>query len=212
MEGYNWAFGKNQASLSPPNYEDGSLWSESSSFNSPFDFKPLTDYEIGDIITVEVKENFETREDLRANNQVDSELTFDMARLWSMDLERRLLGTFNGKTDFPQIDIKGTDNYDASSQGRQRSKLLIEIPCVVKKILSDGRLLIEGRNSRIIGRDRKNYLLSGTVRPEDIDPDKRTIPSTRVADSQIRWEGKGPNQDTLKPGLVNRIFDYIPLF
>jgi flagellar basal body L-ring protein FlgH len=50
------------------------------------------------------------------------------------------------------------------------------------------------------------------VDPEDVDPVERTVPSTRVAESQIRWEGKGPGQDTLKPGLVNRILDYIPLF
>jgi flagellar basal body L-ring protein FlgH len=196
-----------------PHYEEGSLWSETSWFNSPHEYKPIADFGIGDIIVVEVKERFNTRDDTRMENEVESDLTFNLSRLWTESLERSLFGRNDAReTDFPQTNIAGDDEYEGESRFRQRSELTIEIPCIVKKILPDGRLLIEGRSSRIISRERKHFLLSGIVDPDDIDPVSRTVVSTRVADSQIRWEGKGPGQDTLKPGLVNRILDYIQLF
>jgi flagellar L-ring protein precursor FlgH len=211
-DAYAQSFGRLDKAVGRPHYEEGSLWSETSWFNSPHEFKPIADFDIGDIIVVEVKENFRTRDDIRMENEVESDLTFNVAGLWNNSLDRSLFGTNNGDIDYPNTNIAGDDEYQGESRFRQRSELTIEIPCTVRKILPDGRLLIEGRASRIIARERKHFLLSGMVDPEDVDPVERTVPSTRVAESQIRWEGKGPGQDTLKPGLVNRILDYIPLF
>jgi len=212
MDAYNRAFGRNLTELSPPHYVEGSLWSDASPFNSPFDFERTTDFEVGDTIIVEIKENFTSRDDLKLENETESELTFDLKNLWSVGLDRQIFGETGGAIDYPKTSISGVDDYSGESKGKQTSQLTHTIACTVRKILPDGNLLIEGRDSRIIGRDKKIFLMSGIVQPEDVDPEERTVSSSRVADSQFRWEGNGPGQNVMKPGIVNRILDFIPLF
>jgi flagellar basal body L-ring protein FlgH len=195
-----------------PNYEEGSLWGEGSRFNTPFDEIPAPEFQIGDIVVVQVKENFRSQEDIRYENNTESEIKFDVAGVWKNSTDKSLFGKLGSAIDYPQTDIEGTDDYQGETRGNRRSQLILEIPCTVTKILPDGRLMIEGRQARIIGRDKKNRILSGTIRPEDVDPVTRTIASTRIADSQLRWEGKGPGENVTNPGFIHRILDYIPIF
>jgi flagellar basal body L-ring protein FlgH len=212
MEPYRRAFGNFQRVAELPHYEEGSLWSETSDFNSPFDFERKTDFDLGDIIVVEFRENFQSRDDLRLENQTESEVTFNVSGLWNKELDRQIFGRIDGEIDYPNVGIEGNDDFQGESRGQQRSILTHTVACVVRKILPDGRLLIEGRDSRIIGRDRKIFLMSGVVDPDDVDPETSTVSSARVADSQFRWEGNGPGQNTMNPGIIHRILDYIPLF
>jgi len=211
-EGYDVAFGKGEFELAPPHYEEGSLWSDASPFNSPFEFKRQTDFEVGDTILVEIKENFQSRDDLRYQNKTESEVNFDLSNLWSVELDRQVFGRIDGAIDYPKTKITGQDDYEGESRGQQRSVLTMKIACTVKKVLPDGRLLVEGRDSRIIGRDKKIFLMSGIVDPDDVDPETRMVSSDRVADSQFRWEGNGPGQNVMKPGIIHRFLDFIPLF
>ena len=172
MDAYHRAFCRNQSDLSPPHYEEGSLWSDASPFNSPFDFERATDFEVGDTIIVEIKENFTSRDDLKLENETESEVSFDLKNLWSVELDRQVFGRIGGAIDYPKTSIEGVDDYSGESKGKQTSQLTHTIACTVKKILPDGRLLIEGRDSRIIGRDKKIFLMSGIVQAEDVDPEK----------------------------------------
>jgi flagellar basal body L-ring protein FlgH len=195
-----------------PNYDEGSLWGENSRFNNPFDDLPAPDFKVGDIIVVKIKENFRSQEDIRYENTTESEVDFTVSGLWNNKIDKKVFGKNGDSIDYPNTGIQGTDDYQGETRGNRRSQLTLDIACTVKKILSDGRLLIEGRQARIIGRDRKNRVLSGTVNPEDVDPDTRSISSTMVADSQLRWEGQGPGENVSNPGFIHRILDYIPLF
>jgi flagellar basal body L-ring protein FlgH len=214
MQPYIEAFGMRARTSVGPDYSEGSLWGEQSRFNTPFEELPAPEFDIGDVIVVQFKENFRSQEDIRYQNDVESDVSFSLTNLWSQDLDKDIFGKIPGGTsiDYPKGNFKGEDNYDAETRGQRRSQLTIDIPCTVTKILPDGRLLIEGRQSRIIGRDKKNRVLSGVVDPEDVDPVLRSVPSTRVADSQMRWEGKGPGENVTNPGLVHKILDYLPLF
>lgn len=209
---YTEAFGMAASAGGGPYYEEGSLWSEGSRLNDPFSIQPVTNFRLGDIIMVFVQENFESREEIRYENETESDVSFNFAGLWNQGVDENVFGTENGAIDFPRGGFQGTDEYDGQARGRRRSTLTVEIACTVNKILPDGRLMIEGRQSRIIGKDKKTRILSGLVRPEDINPVTRVVDSSRIADSQLRWEGKGPGENISNPGLVHRIFDFIPLF
>jgi flagellar basal body L-ring protein FlgH len=214
MAPYDQAFGMVHKVEGGPDYEDGSLWGDRSRFNNPFGKLPSPDFYIGDTIVVQVAENFLSTEDIRLRNDTKSNIDFNVSNLLTQGLDKDILGTIPGGTsiDYPNTNIKAQDKYDAESRGQRRSQLKISFACTVKKILPDGRLLIEGRQARIIGRDKKNRILSGIVQPEDIDPVLRIISSDRVADSQLRWEGDGPGENVSKPGFIHRILDYIPVF
>lgn len=212
MDAYAEAFGFSHEDLNGPNYAEGSLWSESSRFNTPFAPLPPPVFEIGDIIVVEISENVTSQEDISVEHETDGSLTFGITKLWQTKVDRYLFGSDGGSIDYPGTSMSGTDNYEGEATGQRTSRLRLEIACTVKRILPDGRLLIEGRASRVIGRDKKLRVLTGLVRPEDVDADTRTVDSTRVAESQMRLEGQGPGENVAKPGLVNTLLDWIPIF
>lgn len=212
MAGYTTSLRPKVVTKGHPNYDEGSLWGESSRFNNPFSDLPAPEFEVGDIIVVQIKENFRSQEDIRYENTTESDVQLDVAGLWNNKVDKNLFGKINGLPDYPQADIQGTDDYKGETRGNRRSQLTLDIACRVTKVLPDGRLMIEGRQARIIGRDRKNRILSGIVDPEDVNPLTHTIPSTRVADSQLKWEGKGPGENVTNPGWIHRILDYIPIF
>lgn len=212
MAGYTTSLRPQVVTTGHPNYDEGSLWGESSRFNLPFSEIPAPIFKVGDIIVVRIKENFRSQEDICYENTTESDVALDVAGFWNNKVDKNLFGTVGGVPDFPQTDIQGTDDYKGETRGNRRSQLTLDIACRVTKVLPDGRLMIEGRQARIIGRDRKNRILSGIVDPEDVDPITRTIPSTHVADSQLKWEGKGPGENVTNPGWIHRILDYIPIF
>jgi len=182
----------------------GSLWSDRSLFNSPFDFEPVSEFNVGDHIVVRVQDNFRSREDTRYENETESTVNLEFAQF----LFKEFLPTDRDL----DIDVEGEDEYEGTHRGDIRSTLSLEVPTEVKTPLHDGRLLIEGRTSRIIGRDIKQVLITGIVQPEDVDYDTKTVDGSRVFDMQVKWEGNGPGANVLKPGFIHRFLDYIPIF
>jgi len=190
-----------QSTLDPGS---GSLWTEGSLFNSPFDFEPVNIYNVGDHIVVRVADNFQSRENTRYKNETDSTVDLEFARY--------LFKEFMPNDRDLDIDVEAEEEYEGKSRGDIRSQLLVEVQTEIKKILPDGRLMIEGRTSRIIGRDIKQVLITGIVQPEDIDYETKSVDGSRVLDMQVKWEGNGPGPNVLKPGFVHRFLDYIPIF
>ena len=51
-------------------------------------------------------------------------------------------------------------------------------------------------------------IVRGVIRPDDINPSNQ-IYSYSIANAQIRYEGKGQIARRQKPGLLNKLFDWI---
>lgn len=194
----------NPAHSVPPHHPgSGSLWSEGSLFNSPFDFEPVNSFEVGDHIVIFVRDNFRSRENTRYKNETDSTVDVGFGRFLWHDF---------ADDPFLDVDFEAEEEYEGKSRGDMTSVLTVEIQTEVKKVLPDGRLMIEGRTSRIIGRDIKQVLITGILRPEDVNYATMSAEGSRVLDMQVKWEGNGPGPNVLKPGFIHRFLDYFPLF
>ena len=78
----------------------------------------------------------------------------------------------------------------------------------VKELLPNGTIRIEGSRLVTINKETQRVVFSGVIRPEDIGTDN-TIPSTLVADANIRYEGKGIVGDTQRTGILTRVFRFL---
>lgn len=81
----------------------------------------------------------------------------------------------------------------------------------VVRVLDNGNLLIEGRRLVKVNDELQTLVVSGVVRPFDIGPDN-TVLSSRIADGEVRVEGTGVVSDRQKPGLIQRLFDFLGLY
>ncbi len=111
---------------------------------------------------------------------------------------------------FHDLTLTSTNSRSSNGNGQttRSGTLNTTIAVLVKDVLPNGTLRIEG--SRLIGINRENQRVTfvGTVRPEDIAPDN-SIPSSLIADVQIRYDGKGIVGDTQRPGILSRLFRFL---
>jgi flagellar L-ring protein FlgH len=95
----------------------------------------------------------------------------------------------------------------SGSTGRSGS-LTAVMTARVAEVLPNGDLALEGIREIDINGDRQIIVLTGVVRPVDINQGN-VVPSTAIGQMRIRYFGRGLIKDNLQPGLLVRILNKI---
>lgn len=103
--------------------------------------------------------------------------------------------------------LSGKTNTNATGTTSRSDSLQARIAVVVKEVLPNGNLVIEGTRSVMINKEERKMILTGEVRPQDVQPDN-TVSSTLVAKAEIRYDGKGPLGNKQREGLITKIFKW----
>jgi flagellar L-ring protein FlgH len=107
-------------------------------------------------------------------------------------------------------DFGASASGSTSGQGAtsRTGSLTTRLTVVVKEILANGNMVIEGTRVVTINKEIQKITLTGTVRPQDVSLDN-TISSIQIANAAIQLDGKGTVGDRQKKGIIGRIFDLI---
>lgn len=92
--------------------------------------------------------------------------------------------------------------YGGTTQ--QSGVLSTRLAAYVKKVYPNGNLLIEAVRYIRMNEAGHKIILRGIVRPEDIGPDN-SVPSSRIANLEIIYNGKGYMVDASSPGWFTRL-------
>ena len=111
------------------------------------------------------------------------------------------------------MDTSGTgkSNYTGDGKTSRTDKATATITTRVTRVLDNGNLVLEGRRLVKVNEETQTLVISGIVRPYDVNPDN-AVASSRIADGEVRIEGQGTVSDRQKPGLFQRFFDFLGLF
>ena len=106
----------------------------------------------------------------------------------------------------------GTTSASGSTTGSGTSTakgdFTARMTAVVKQVLPNGTLLVEGTRSVKVNRDTQLLTLSGIIRVDDIKPDN-TVLSENLANAEIKSEGIGIIYDRQRKGILTKILDWI---
>lgn len=108
----------------------------------------------------------------------------------------------------PYLKAEGGDEYNASGTTVRGGSLSARLTVVVKEVLPNGILVVEGRQEIVVNGEKQKIVVSGLVRPEDITAEN-TVLSTYVADARITYQGEGPLGAKQEPGILTRIFNWL---
>lgn len=186
-----------------------SLWSPSSAWNTAYaDDKARG---VGDVVTVVVLENSSASE--RASSTADRENTLNagLSALLNPSIDESIFGSQGGSITYPRIAFNGNSEFEGQGTLTRSGNISATVSATVKQVMPNGNLLIEGKRSFLVNKERRQIILTGIIRPRDIDGQNRVY-STQIADLQITYEGKGPVTDKAKPGFFSTLFDLIPIF
>jgi len=105
----------------------------------------------------------------------------------------------------------GNSTFAGQGQTGQSNSLVGEISVVVSEVLPNGNMRVRGEKLLHINRGNETIRISGIVRPVDIGSDNR-VASTRVADAQIDYVGRGEISRASRQGWLQRFFSILSPF
>jgi flagellar L-ring protein precursor FlgH len=182
-------------------YNANSLWRNGSrSF-----FKDQRAHQIGDLLTVTVnitdQANFANETQRSRTATEDSGIT---AFLGSSLLGQKAQSVLPGR--FLTADsASGTDGK--GSIVRQET-LQTNIAAVVTQLLPNGNLVVEGKQEIRVNYEKRELIVAGIVRPEDIQSDN-TIDSSKIAQARIAYGGHGEISDIQQPRYGSQVMDVL---
>lgn len=109
---------------------------------------------------------------------------------------------------FPEVKVKGGDDYDATGATTRGGTLNARITVQVTEVTGNGLLKVEGSQVIMLNKEQQKIVLKGIVRPEDVTRDN-TVLSTYVANAEITYLGNGAVGDKQQPGIISRIFSWL---
>jgi len=107
--------------------------------------------------------------------------------------------------------VSGTRNFKGAGTADQSNALTGEISVTVAAVYPNGTMLVQGQKRVTLNRGDEFIQIKGLVRTADIASDN-TVLSTRVADAQIAYTGKGDVARASRQGWLSRFFSVISPF
>lgn len=161
-------------------------------------FQDMSARRIGDILTVNLEER--TQAEKKADTNLDKQQDISM-------VPTKIFGqaaTING---VPLLDnqMSSANGSKGKADSSQSNKLQGSITVSVAEVLGNGNLVVQGEKWITINQGDEYVRLRGIVRTVDINADN-TISSTKVANAQIYYAGKGVMDETNQPGWLTRFF------
>jgi flagellar L-ring protein precursor FlgH len=183
----------------------GSLYSEA----VPSYLEDTRAHRAGDIVIVEIDE----RADAEGNAQ--TKLNRSSSRELGMEALYGLLPTL--QRAHPDMDpakmlaLMSQSQFNGDGKTSRAGQLTGKIAVRVKQPLPNGDLFIEGTKVVMINDEEIHLYISGVIRPEDIRDDN-SVASSRVADAQVEFSGRGDVADQLEQGWLARALNFINPF
>ncbi len=103
---------------------------------------------------------------------------------------------------------KASLSSKAGSKYQQSGILTTTLAGRVIKVFPNGTMLIEAKKYIEVNGAKREFVLRGIIRPEDIDS-SNTVTSDKIADMEIFFEGKGYLVSGGEPGWLAKIFSLI---
>lgn len=171
-----------------------SLWSNDNSSNGWGVYSDHKAHDIGDILTIVISER----------TTVSNNKSFSNEKSGNQNL-----GGGIGIFDFIKAaSISGSDSFEANGSANDTNRVTGNITVTVVDKEPNGNLKVEGKQSIWQNKDEHKITFTGIVRTDDVTS-ANTVPSTKVANATVHFDGKGPLNAKQRQGILTQIFNFL---
>jgi flagellar L-ring protein precursor FlgH len=195
-------YAQKQADAKP---SDGSLYSEAS---AQF-LEDTRAVRVGDVVVVRIDE--QANASGTANTKLNKSTNRDVG-------VNALLGLMPAlKKAHPDIDpeklisLAASSDFQGDGATSRKGQLTGSIAVRVTQQMPNGDLFVEGTKVVMINHEEIHLYISGLVRRADIASDNSVV-SSRIADAQVEFTGRGDVADQTDRGWLTKILDFINPF
>jgi len=174
-----------------PSTSPGSLWSPEARFTGLA--MDLRANRVGDIVTIVVAENASAvaTGDVKTSRQ--STLNSSITAAGGIT-----------KATGPWANLAGVNTQSQlNGQGEttRQTTITATVSAHVSRVLPNGNMVIEGLKKVQVNSEDQTILVRGIVRPVDVQTDN-TIPSDRISEMEVRVNGKGVVNDSIRRPFI----------
>lgn len=170
-------------------------------------------FELGDIITVLVRENIDASTRSDTNTKKESDVGADSGLLSNTFLLADKPDGFGITTPgkLPNWDITAENEHKGTGSTRRSNSLVMTVSCHVVEVHENGNIDVEGQKMVSVNREDSSVIVTGTVRSSDVS-ETNTIDSSQMANAVIQLKGQGPLWNNQRRGLVTKFLDWFSPF
>ena len=154
-------------------------------------------HSVGDVLTITIAETTSAQSSANTKTSQDDNVSAfggtGLIQRFFRDLSLTAVNTRSG---------------NGAGQTTRSGSLTTTLSVIVKEVLPNNTLRIEGSRMVGINRETQRVTFTGIVRPEDIGTDN-SVPSNLIAGVEVHYDGKGIVSDQQKPGILARIFRFL---
>ena len=170
-------------------------------------FKDHRAKEIGDVLTVKLDfTDKATFDNVTTRERDDSEDT-NITQLLGLEAEfSKVLPQAVSAASLLSFD----NAHETKGEGKvdRQEVISLTFAAVVTQILPNGSLVIVGRQEILVNSELRELMVTGVVRPSDIDSDN-TISHEKIAEMRVAYGGSGTLSQLQQPRWGTQIWDII---
>jgi flagellar L-ring protein precursor FlgH len=179
---------------------EGSLWTAENRFL----FDDTKAAYVGDTVVVDIVENSSSKMDVNSETGRTTSMTVGTPTINIMGYKTALSGVEGGNL----LSTSFENSTKGEAESDRLGQVTASIAARVTEVLPNGNLSVFGRRAMKVDNEVQYIVVSGIIRPDDIDSDNR-VQSTALADARIEYYGKGALADKQKPGWGTRLVDNV---
>ena len=170
-------------------------------------FKDTRAKAVGDILTVKLKLNDKATLDNKSERERDDKEDTDVTTLLGLEAEfAKRLPQAISPASIASFGSKSETKGDGSIARSENIELTFA--AVITQILPNGALVIFGRQEIRVNYELRKLMVTGVVRPEDIESDN-SVSHEKIAEMRVAYGGQGTLSDLQQPRWGTQVWDII---
>ncbi len=170
-------------------------------------FKDIRAKEVGDILTVKLDLDDSAKLENKTERDRDDSEDTDVTNLLGLEGEfTKVLP--QGINPASVMSFGNVHSTSGDGEIDRSEDIELTFAAVVTQILPNGALAIVGRQEILVNQELRELMVSGVVRPEDIDSDN-SVSHENIAEMRVAYGGRGTLSDLQAPRWGTQIWDIL---
>lgn len=162
-------------------------------------FEDVRAHRVGDILTVQLVERTNASKQAATSTSKEQDINLGVTDLFGGPV------SINGRNPL-SASVSGSREFTGDGASSQSNTLTGNITVTIAQVLPNGNMIVRGEKVLTINQGEEFIRIAGIVRPVDVSPEN-TVLSTKIADAEITYGGRGTLADSNRKGWLARFFD-----